>query len=185
MAKAGTRCHALYCGDTAAALLALDARVRLVRSGGERSVPLEAFFVDDGRRHTVLEPGELLAEVIVPGQAAGQRGAYLKYRKRGAIDFPIVGVGAVLVEDGRTCARLRVGVTGAGSAPFLVKAAPRLAEGRELTAELIEEVAEAARAQARPVSRMDVPPPHRRRLVRVLVADALAELVSACREVGG
>ena len=184
MAKAGTRCHALYSGDTAAALLALDVRVRLVRAGGERTMPLDRFFLDDGMKHTVLEPGELLAEVIVPQQPAGQRGDYLKYRKRGAIDFPIVGVGAVLALDGGVCTGVRVGVTGAGSAPFVVHAAPGLALGKEMTPELIDEVAEAARAQARPVSNMEVSAPYRRRLVQVLVADALDGLASACREVG-
>lgn len=185
MAKAGARCHALYGGDTAAALLALDVRVRLVRAGGERTVSLDRFFLDDGRKHTVLEPGELLAEVIVPRQPAGQRGAYVKYRKRGAIDYPIVGVGAVLAIDGGACSGVRVGVTGVGSAPFVVHAAGDLAVGREMTPDLIEEVAEAARAQARPVSDMEVSAPYRRRLVQVLVKDALDGLASACREVGG
>ncbi|MBI5440992.1 MAG: FAD binding domain-containing protein [Deltaproteobacteria bacterium] len=172
MAKGSGRCHALYSGDTAAALLALDARVRLVRSGGERTLPLSEFFVDDGLKHTVLREDELLAEVVVPAEASGRRGAYLKYRKRGTVDFPIVGVGVTAGED------VRIAVTGAGSAPLVVQGTGELTRGRSLTAELVEELAEAARSQAKPVSHMEVSAPYRRRLVRVLVKDALDKLLS-------
>lgn len=176
MAKGSKRCHALYSGDTAAALLALDARVRLVSSAGERTLALADFFVDDGEKHTVLGSGELLAEVIVPAKP-GQSGAYLKYRKRGAVDFPIAGVAATIALDGRVCRDLRIAVTGAGSEPFLVPEARELAVGKELTPDLVDALAEAARARAKPVSQMEVSAPYRRRLVRVLTKDVLGRLL--------
>ena len=172
MAKRAQRCYALYCGDTAAALLALGASVRLVSSTGERVLSLESFFVDDGMAHTVLAPGEVLAEIIVP-RLITSRGTYLKYRKRGAVDFPIVGVGAVVREGEGGCREARIAVTGAGSAPFVVTASGLLDSPAA-----IDRLADAAGKQAKPVSRMEVSPSYRKHLVRVLTKDALEDVGS-------
>ncbi|MHB8766347.1 MAG: FAD binding domain-containing protein [Deferrisomatales bacterium] len=172
MAKGAKRCYALYCGDTAAALLALGASVRLVSAQGERTLVLEDFFVDDGQHPTVLRRGELLAEVLLPPPAPGQKGTYLKYRKRGTVDFPIVGVAAVV----RPGVGVRVAVTGAGSAPFLVAGTEGRPTTGPLTPEGVGELAAAAGRQARPVSRMEVSPSYRKELVRVLTQDALEKL---------
>lgn len=177
MAKGSKRCYALYSGDTAAALLALGAKVRLVSSSGERAVPLENFFVDDGMHHTGLLPGEILAEVVLPPPAGEQRGTYLKYRKRGAVDFPIVGVAAVLNEQPDLPPHVRIAVTGAGSRPFLIAIPQGIISGKSLTGEMIVQLAKAARKQAKPVSHMEVSPSHRKQLVGVLVKDALDKLV--------
>ncbi|MCM2358448.1 MAG: FAD binding domain-containing protein [Geobacteraceae bacterium] len=179
MAKGSKRCYALYCGDTAAALLALGAKVRLVSLGGERTVPVEEFFVDDGMRHTNLRPGELLAEVILPGPGTGQRGTYLKYRKRGALDFPIVGVAAVINKGATAASRLRIAVTGVGSSPSLVVPPADFPAGTGLTHEMIDRMAEIARKQVKPVSHMEVSPGYRKELVGVLVRDALEKLAGA------
>jgi 4-hydroxybenzoyl-CoA reductase subunit beta len=171
MARGAKRCYALYCGDTAAALLALGASVRLASAEGERTLPLEEFFVDDGRTHTVLLRGELLAEVLLPPPGPGQKGTYLKYRKRGAVDFPIVGVGAVVYEGDGGGREARVAVTGAGSAPFVV-AGPRLLDSMEA----VDRLAQAAGKQAKPVSHMEVSTSYRKHLVSVLTTDALKKL---------
>lgn len=176
MAKGSKRCYALYSGDTAAALLALGAKIRLVNSIGERTIPLENFFIDDGMHHTDLRPDELLAEVILPLPAEGQRGTYLKYRKRGAVDFPIVGVAAILNKQPGLPPLVRIAVTGAGSLPFLVEIPQEIISGNTLTGEMIDQLAEAARKQAKPVSHMEVSPHHRKQLVGVLVKDALEKL---------
>ncbi len=176
MAKGSTRCYALYCGDTAAALLALGAKVRLVSLGGERTVPIEEFFVDNGMRHTVLQPDELLAEVILPGHGVGQHGTYLKYRKRGALDFPIVGVAAVITREPTAAPRLRIAVTGVGSSPSVVVPPAGFPTETALTHEMIDRMADMARKQVKPVSHMEVSPSYRKELVGVLVRDALEKL---------
>jgi 4-hydroxybenzoyl-CoA reductase subunit beta len=177
MAKGSTRCYALYCGDTSAALLALGAKVQLASSDGERTVPLAEFFVDNGMRHTDLRAGELLAGVILPGAGAGQRGTYLKYRKRGALDFPIAGVAAVIDPGAKGTARLRIAVTGVHSSPLLVEIPADFPAGGSLAHEEIDRIAEIARKQVRPVSQMEVSPAYRKELVGVLVKDALEKLV--------
>ena len=178
MAKGSKRCYALYCGDTAAALLALGAKVRLVHSQGERTIPLEEFFKDDGQKHTDLQAGELLAEVVIPLAAKEQRGSYLKYRKRGALDFPIVGVAVAVQRKAGKPPAIRIAVTGAGSFPFLVAIPPELLTEEKPSPEVIERLAESARKQTKPVSQMEVSPSYRRQLVGVLAKDALTLLLA-------
>lgn len=175
MAKGSKRCYAVYSGDMAAALLALGAKVRLVRAAGERIAPLEHLFVDDGQRPLRLQSGELLAEVIIP-LGSDRRSVYLKFRRREAIDFPIVGVGAMVEWDGELCRALTIGVTGVSSAPFLVRDIDDVCKGNRLTGEVIGAIAEAAYKQAKPVSHMEVSAAYRKRLVRTLAADALNNL---------
>ena len=177
MANGSKRCYALYCGDTAPALLALGAKVRLMHAGGERTLPLEQFFKDDGKNHTDLQPGELLATVIIP-LVGSQNGTYLKYRKRGALDFPIVGVAAVIERGEGDVLRVRIAITGAGSQPYLIAIPPDLAGREKPNAEAIERLSEAARSQTKTVSHMEVSPRYRKQLVGVLVKDALNSVLA-------
>ena len=122
-----------------------------------------------------VQPGELLAEVILPGPGAGQCGTYLKYRKRGALDFPIVGVAAVITKE-TAASRLRIAVTGVGSSPSLVVPPADFPAETALTHEMVDRMAEIARKQVKPVSHMEVSPSYRKELVGVLVRDALEKL---------
>jgi CO/xanthine dehydrogenase FAD-binding subunit len=128
-------------------------------------------------RHTVLRHDKLLAEVIIPIPRDGERATYLKYRKRGAVDFPIIGVGALLREEAGLSPHIRIAVTGAGSLPFLVAGLQELVAGKELTQEMVARVAESARKQTKPVSHMEVSAAYRKQLVEVLVKDALEKLL--------
>lgn len=174
MVKRSNRCHALYSGDTAAALLALNASVRIYSVSGARKLSLENFFIDDGLQNTILQPGELITEITIPAQPVDQRATYLKYRKRGAIDYPLAGVAAVLAADSQGAVRsLRIAVTGAGSVPFIVTGCDSVVKDQVINANLIDALSKMAWEQTRPVSRMEVSPSYRKQLVRVLTGDAL------------
>src|SRR5437588_10679600 len=84
----GKRCVAAASNDTAPVLLAYGASVKLVSPRGERVVPLREFYRHDGVHNTVLQPDELLVEVLVPARATTVRQAFTKLRTRAAIDFP-------------------------------------------------------------------------------------------------
>ena len=108
----GSVVHADPAADYPAALLALEAKVKLVSAAGERVVDYEDFVVD--ALTTAIEPGEILTEVHVPVDSAG-----VSYRciVQPASGYAIVGV-AARVGDGL----VRVGVTGAGPKAFRAKA---------------------------------------------------------------
>ncbi len=126
----GNLAHGDFRLDPPAPLIALHASARIVRADGERTVPLEEFFL--GLYATALEPGEVLAEVIVPDPPPRTHTAYLKYTSLSAMDWPCLGVAAAatLAEDG-TFADLRLVFTSVSSTPLLVQGAADLARGQQ------------------------------------------------------
>jgi 4-hydroxybenzoyl-CoA reductase subunit beta len=172
--KGGNKCFATYQGDVAPALIALDARVRIARKGDERSVSLADLYAGKGKRPLVLEPGEVLLDVQVPAAASETRGDYEKLRYRGSMDFPLVGVAAVLSrEDGTACAGGKVVLTAVSRGPLVVEGASEMLQGREVTGEVASEVAEAAYQAARPINNVGSDAEYRRKMVRALTRKAI------------
>ena len=100
-------CLAVSSTDTAPALMALGAKVRLVSSRGEREVALADLYRNDGMDYLTRKSDEILTDVMLP-EAAGWQSSYWKLRRRGSFDFPVLGVAAavrlnadVMVEDAR------------------------------------------------------------------------------------
>jgi xanthine dehydrogenase YagS FAD-binding subunit len=89
--------------DTATALVALNAGAKITGPRGERVVPLDHYFLgpdDELLRENVLQPEELLLEVVVPVPPVKQ--AWTKLKDRQVYDFAIVSVAvAFTVEGGR------------------------------------------------------------------------------------
>jgi xanthine dehydrogenase YagS FAD-binding subunit len=115
------RCVAVSPSDTAPALVALDARMVLRRSGGrEREVAAADYFVGPGidiMRMTVLRPGELLTAIRVPGTWAGAQFYFEKVRDRQVWDFPLVNVASALKVTGGTIEAARVVVGAVAATP--------------------------------------------------------------------
>jgi xanthine dehydrogenase YagS FAD-binding subunit len=110
-------CASAHPSDVAAALLALDARVRTNR----RELALAELYrlPDEGdRRTTTLEPGELILELELPATEAS---VYLKAMDRKRWAFPQVGVAAA-----RTGAGTRVALAGVAPVPWLLDSAEDL-----------------------------------------------------------
>ncbi len=107
-------CVATQSSDTVPVLLALDARLRVLGSGGMRELPLRELYRFNGMDHLSLAPGELLTEIVVPAPGPGFRGAYEKVRTRDSIDFPLLGVAVCGRWDGRNPLTLEI-VVGAAS----------------------------------------------------------------------
>src|SRR3972149_1691624 len=76
----GNLVNAVPSADGAVPLIALDARVNIYGTTGTRSVDLIHFF--EGPGQTVMDPGEILTEIIVPKQPARTGGAYQKFGRR-------------------------------------------------------------------------------------------------------
>jgi 4-hydroxybenzoyl-CoA reductase subunit beta len=176
VATASRRCVAVSSSDCAPALIALGARVRLVARDGTRDVALEDFYRDDGMDHLVKRPDEILSAVDVP-DARGWRSTYWKLRRRGAIDFPVLGVAAAVHCDaGGTTAAARVALGAAGSRPFLVPQAAEELVGRHLDDATIAATARRVAARAKPVDNTDFETRWRKDVAAQLVSYALREL---------
>lgn len=100
--------------DPPAALLVLDARVRLRSTAGSREVPVREFFHD--LEVTALREGELLTDVLVPLPGSGARGAFVKLVSLAENDWPCAGV-AVLLTPHTEGLRLDLGLTALAPTP--------------------------------------------------------------------
>lgn len=173
----GTKCVAAHSADTPPVLWVLGATVDLVSTRGERSVPVAEFFVPDGIRNTVVEPGEIVTRIRVPLPSAGTRMAFRKVRPRQSIDFPVLNLAVAAEVEGGRVRDLRLVVSGLGARPREVTGLEELV-GQPLDADAIERVAGQAHQQCRPLTNNIVDPEWRRAMVPVYVRRAL-EQVSA------
>src|SRR5439155_22409117 len=147
VATASKRCVAMSSTDCAPALLALGARVKLVSAGGERELALEDFYNNDGIDYLKRRPDEILTEIKINNAAS----CYWKLRRRGAFDFPVLGVAAATRADGET----RIALGAVASRPFLVEKANAFLKGKKLSDEVIEEAARLAGSRAKPMDHAD------------------------------
>ncbi len=177
VAPGSPRCWAVSSTDSAPLLIALGAAIVLRSAEGERKIPLEALYRDDGIAYLALRPGELLTEVQVPAPVPGLGSTYWKLRRRGSIDFPVLGVGAALVlaPDGvATAARIVLGA--AASAPVIAEEAGRSVLGRRLTEETVAAAARLAAGPATPLDNTDFTLQWRKSMVVPFVEGALREI---------
>ena len=171
----GRRCWAVFMGDTAPALISLDARVEVASSSGPRTIPLERLYTNDSLSPISLLPVEILATVVIP-TAAGRRGeAFVKLSARGGLDFAIVSAAAVLeTEDSGTCSRAALVLGSAGACPLRAGQAETQLQGRVITKELIREAAHLAATEIRPVMHHERDASYLRHSVKVAAEEALS-----------
>jgi 4-hydroxybenzoyl-CoA reductase subunit beta len=169
------RCWAVSSSDCAPVSVALGASFRLVSADGERVVEARELFRDDGIAYLAKQPDEVLAELLLP-PPEGWRSTYLKLRRRGSFDFPILGVAAAIREEGGVVAEARLVLGAVGSSPTDVSEKATALIGQQLTAELIDSVADDVWRDARPLDNTDLNYAWRKRMARVYVRRALREL---------
>jgi len=174
----GNLCYAEAASDPAPALLCLDTPVRVADSVGERVVPIAEFFT--GFYETAVAPGEVLTGVRVPAVPPGARGGYVKFCPRSAEDKPLIGVAALLVLDAaKRVGEIRIALAGAAPTPIRARAAEATARGQGLSDRVIREAADAAAAEAEPLSDLMGSADYRRQMIRVWVRRLLTALREA------
>ncbi|MCH7787570.1 MAG: FAD binding domain-containing protein, partial [Chloroflexi bacterium] len=114
-------CYIVHPSDLAVALISLKAEATIAGSNGDRTLPLEEFFIGPERdimAETVLQPGEFLSMVSVPRVGVGHRSIYLKARERQAQDFALASVAvAIEVADG-SVHDVRITLGGVAPTPY-------------------------------------------------------------------
>jgi len=171
----GNLCHASPAADTAPALIALGARVKIAGPAGDRTTALEDFFTGPGR--TVLAREEMLTEIQVPAAVPDTKGIYFKHAIRGASDLAIVGVAVVANFDGGRCRNIRVALGAVAPTPMRATGAERLLDGREPDHALIEIAARAAADESRPITDIRGSADYRREMVKVFVRAAIKRVL--------
>jgi 4-hydroxybenzoyl-CoA reductase subunit beta len=175
VAPGSPRCWAVQSSDLAPVMVAIGAEVTLRSTAGERSIPAEALYQDDGMKFLSKRPDELLTAVTLP-DPKGTRAVYRKVRRRGSFDFPVLGTAAWARFDGETVADVRLVLGAIGSRPIRVKGAEDLLRGKPLTEESMRAAAEVCWRIARPMDNTDLTLVWRKDIVRPEVVRALREL---------
>ena len=167
----GNLCVATPASDLAPALFVLGAELKIVGPTSEKTIPIENFYI--GVDQTILEPNQVVTEIVIPGIPAGAGGAFLKLEKTKA-DIAKVNVAAtVTVANDGTCKEARIAL--GAVAPCVIRAtrAEGILKGEKLDQKTTARAAEAAADEATPITDLRSTAEYRREMVAVLVRRAI------------
>ena len=177
VAPSSPRCWAVSSTDTAPMAMALNGVVTLVGTEDERELPVAAFYRDDGIQYMSKKANEVVTSLRL-NRVPGTRSAYVKLRRRGSIDFPIAGAAVALKLDGDLVVDCKIVLSAVASYPLEVRAAEDFLKGKRADEETIREAAEIAAKPAKPLDNADLSHFWRKRMVRVVVEQALGKVAT-------
>jgi 4-hydroxybenzoyl-CoA reductase subunit beta len=190
VAPGSSKCWAVQSSDLVPVMVAIGAKFRLASTLGERRIDAAGFYNDDGIDYLKKRPDELLVDIHLP-PLNGWRASYQKLRRRGAFDFPVLGVAAWIQVDekqkhaGETPAvpvselavkNARVILGGIAPSPVDVKEAGDALIGHPFDDDHIQAAAEAAYVKARPLDNTDFVTNWRKQMTRQYTLRALQDL---------
>lgn len=175
--RKGSHCHALFCADTPSVLLALNALLRIGGPAGEREVPINEFYQDDGLCCHRLQADELLMNITIPIEK-NMVSAYSRFSMRGAIDFPIVGVTVALQRSGnRHLINPTIAVTGLQSKPLRLHKLEQLLADKDMNIGKIETLIEEGIKDVIIAHSKGLSSNYRRNLLKFLIEHALGKCI--------
>ena len=177
VAPSSPRCWAVNSSDTAPVAVALGAEFVLVGPKGERVVPANRFFHNDGIEYLTKQRDEILTEVHLPAPN-GWDASYWKLRRRGSFDFPVLGVATWIQWDGDVVADARIVLGAVASYPQEITNAAAAIVGTRLENDPIDTAATAAFKPSKPMDNTDFGLAWRKEMTRNYVRGTLEELRS-------
>ena len=165
-------CYSSYCGDVAPALLVLDARIIVQSKDNARKIPLNMLFSGNGKTPLSLERGEILTEIIIPGEARDGFSTYIKTANRESIDFSIVGTAFRASMDKKI---YRVAFTAVDRKPLRAHHVEESLKGKDLSDDLLEKAAQIASKEASPVKTSNDSPSYKRKMMGRVLQSAIRE----------
>ena len=173
VAIGSSKCWAVQSSDLVPVMVAIGAKLRFASTLGERVIDAAGLYNDDGIDYLHKRPDELLVDIQLP-PTNGWRASYQKLRRRGAFDFPVLGVAAwVQLDVAGAVSDARVILGGISPSPLEVKDSSRALIGQPLDTEHIEAAAEAAYIKARPLDNTDFVMNWRKQMTREYTLRAL------------
>lgn len=147
--------YIVHPSDLAPVLIALNAQVKIAGPAGEKTIPLEKFFVlpkVDTKRENILKPGEIVTEFQIPSPRSGSKGFYDKVRERQAWDHAIVSVSTVVQSSGGTVRDARVVLGSVAPIPWRAAKAEAFLRGKKLDDATAQKAGEIALEGATPMT---------------------------------
>lgn len=181
VAPGSSKCWAVQSSDLVPVMVAIGAKFRLVSTFGERMIDAAGFYNDDGIDYLKKRSDELLVDIHLP-PTNGWRASYQKLRRRGAFDFPVLGVAAYVrfdgaPQNGSAIADAKIVLGGIAPSPVQVTDAAQALIGDTLNDDRIQAAAEAAYIKARPLDNTDFVYQWRKQMARQYTIRALRELI--------
>ena len=191
VAPGSSKCWAVQSSDLVPVMVAIGAKFRLVSTLGERMIDAAGFYNDDGIDYLKKRADELLVDIHLP-PTNGWRASYQKLRRRGAFDFPVLGVAACVhyrpasgdeVSTGSGSYRVldvedaKIVLGGIAPSPIDVSEGARALIGNPFDDDHIQAAAEACYNKARPLDNTDFVMNWRKQMTREYTLRALRELM--------
>jgi aerobic carbon-monoxide dehydrogenase medium subunit len=178
----GGLAHADPNQDPPPSLIALGATLKATSANGSRVIPMDEFFKD--YYETVLNPDELITEVMVPKLPPNSGAAYIKFLPRTADDYATVSAAAVLTLDksNKTIADVRIALGSVGVTPIRATAAETVLRGQPLKTEAFAEAGEKAKEAVDPISDFRGSAGYKKDMAAVFVRRALEQALSDLRQ---
>src|SRR5687768_14375217 len=178
VAPGSSKCWAVQSSDLVPVMVAIGAKFRLASTLGERVIDAAGFYNDDGIDYLKKRPDELLVDIQLP-PVNGWRASYHKLRRRGAFDFPVLGVAAYVKTDQSSnpiVKDARIILGGIAPSPMAVDEASAALIGQPFDEERMQAAAEAAYVKARPLDNTDFVMNWRKQMTRQYTLRALRAL---------
>jgi CO/xanthine dehydrogenase FAD-binding subunit len=176
----GNLCNASPSADSAPPLLAFDARIVIAEAGTQKEISLADFFTGPGT--TVLEPHQILKEIVLVRPQNRSAGCYHKLRRRKAVDLSLASVAfqAETDSDGRTLAKVAIGMGGVAPTPIRAPEAEAVLIGRTYAdaLEKIDDCVAAAVAATRPIDDIRASAAYRRSVVASYVRQSAEKVLN-------
>ena len=177
VAPGSSKCWAVQSSDLVPVMVAIGARLRFASTLGERVVDAAGLYNDDGIEYLRKRPDELLVSVELP-PTNGWRASYQKLRRRGAFDFPVLGVAACVHYNQDRVKEAKVVLGGIAPSPIEITEANSALIGKPLSEDQIQAAAEAAYIKARPLDNTDFVYQWRKQMARQYTMRALRDVAA-------
>jgi len=145
----GKKCVAVCPSDTAVALTALNATIKVVGSNGDRTIPVKDFYNPLGND---LNIEEIVTEIQVSKLPEGTKQEFLKFSLRKPIDFSIVSVASVITIKAGICEDISIALGAVAPAPIRATTAEQVIKGEAIDETIAKSAAEASVIGAKPLS---------------------------------
>jgi len=177
VAPGSSKCWAVQSADLVPVMVAIGAKLRFASTLGERVVDAAGLYNDDGIEYLRKRPDELLVSIELP-PTNGWRASYQKLRRRGAFDFPVLGVAACVHYDKEHVSNAKVVLGGIAPSPVEITEANTTLVGKPLSEDQIQAAAEAAYIKARPLDNTDFVYQWRKQMARQYTLRALRDVAA-------
>lgn len=180
----GNVCRCSPSADLIPPLIALNANARIRTDAGEQIKAVEDMLLGPGR--TVLKPGDIVTELNIPTMRLHSGCGYYKLSPRKSLDLAVVGVAAMLRTNPQftKCLEARIVLGAVAPTATRAKKAESLLIGANLSQSVIEEAAEAAAEESRPIDDVRASAWYRKKMVAVATKRAIAAALTQIKHSG-